>query len=227
MAVEKSAEIELITTNARFSRAGLRHLVDGVIDFVAGIAAGVACVYSGQPLDTVKVKMQTFPKLYTGMKMCLAETFRQDGVRGLYAGSVPALAANVAENSVVFLAYGFCQKFVALMSRKERVADLHPVESACAGSLAAVFATMVLCPTELIKCRLQSVRETSGGACRDIGAYSITREILCKEGFRGLFHGLLPTVAREVPGYFFFFGSYELSRYLMAQPGRSKEHIGE
>lgn len=32
-------------------------------------------------------------------------------------------------------------------------------ENALAGSLAAVFAATVLCPTELVKCRLQSHRE--------------------------------------------------------------------
>lgn len=56
-----------------------------------------------QPLDTVKVKMQTFPSLYRGMSECLLETFRKDGVfRGLYAGTLPAIIANVAENSILF-----------------------------------------------------------------------------------------------------------------------------
>jgi solute carrier family 25 (mitochondrial ornithine transporter) member 2/15 len=68
---------------------------------------GVACVYAAQPLDTVKVKMQTFPHLYKGMIDCLVKTFKRDGfARGLYAGSIPAVAANVAENSVLF-----CGKF--------------------------------------------------------------------------------------------------------------------
>jgi Mitochondrial carrier protein len=44
-------------------------------------------VYVSQPLDTVKVKMQTFPKLYTSMIDCFVTTFKRDGVaRGLYAG---------------------------------------------------------------------------------------------------------------------------------------------
>lgn len=74
---------------------------------------GVAVVYVGQPLDTVKVKMQTFPHLYKGMYDCLKQTLRNDGViRGLYAGTTPAIMANVAENSVLFAAYGYCQKFV-------------------------------------------------------------------------------------------------------------------
>lgn len=63
----------------------------------------MAGVYSAQPLDTVKVKMQTFPHLYKGMVDCLVKTFKRDGIaRGLYAGTIPAVAANVAENSVLF-----------------------------------------------------------------------------------------------------------------------------
>lgn len=77
-------------------------------------------VYVGQPLDTVKVKMQTFPHLYKGMYHCLKQTLRNDGVfRGLYAGTTPAIMANVAENSVLFAAYGYCQKFVCQISGVE------------------------------------------------------------------------------------------------------------
>lgn len=60
-------------------------------------------MYVSQPLDTVKVKMQTFPHIYRGMVNCLLETLRKDGfIRGLYAGTTPAIVANVAENSVLF-----------------------------------------------------------------------------------------------------------------------------
>ena len=37
----------------------------------------------------------------------------KEGIRGLYAGTIPALAASVAENSVLFAGYGVCQKAVA------------------------------------------------------------------------------------------------------------------
>ena len=58
---------------------------------------GIACVYVGQPLDTIKVKMQMFPNLYRSAWKCGLATFRKDGVyKGLYAGTVPALSANIA-----------------------------------------------------------------------------------------------------------------------------------
>lgn len=50
--------------------------------------AGITCVYVGQPLDTVKVKMQTFSHLYSSSVRCFVDTFRQDGIRGLYAGAL-------------------------------------------------------------------------------------------------------------------------------------------
>lgn len=49
--------------------------------------AGIANVYAGQPLDTVKVKMQAFPSLYKSGTKCFSDTLRSDGIRGLYAGT--------------------------------------------------------------------------------------------------------------------------------------------
>lgn len=49
------------------------------------VLGGVALVYVSQPLDTVKVKMQTFPTVYKGMSECLLQTLKKDGfVHGWY-----------------------------------------------------------------------------------------------------------------------------------------------
>jgi len=49
---------------------------------------------------------------------------------------------------------------------------------------------------------------------------------LKQEGIGGLYKGLTSTMAREMPGYFFFFGSYELSRHLLTPAGKTKDDIG-
>ena len=222
----------------------IKNLRDGVIDFVAGSLGGVALVYVGQPLDTVKVKMQTFPSMYKGMVNCFLQTLKTDGViRGLYAGTVPAIVANVAENSVLFAAYGGCQRMISnvLGVKKE---DLTSVQNACAGFFAAFFSSLTLCPTELIKCKLQAIREvqaemilteteseTATVAAKNIinkkiGPWSLTNQILKEQGIRGLFSGLSSTIAREMPGYFFFFGGYEITRELLAKPNESRNDIG-
>ncbi|XP_033742414.1 mitochondrial ornithine transporter 1-like [Pecten maximus] len=211
----------------------LRQTVDASIDFIGGVNGGIANVIVGQSLDTVKVKMQTFPGMYKNAFDCFMKTFRQDGIRGLYAGTVPAMTANIAENSVLFMFYGLCQKVVMNISKKKSVADLNPVENALSGSGAAFFCSFSLCPTELIKCRLQAMREMAthgkleGGIEQmKIGPWGMTREILKQEGIPGMFKGLTSTMAREMPGYFFFFGGYEISRHYLTPPGKTKDEIG-
>ncbi|KAF1760276.1 hypothetical protein GCK72_008522 [Caenorhabditis remanei] len=198
------------------------HFKDGIIDLLAGTAGGVANVYAGQPLDTVKVKVQTFPNLYSNWVVCLKDTYKLDGIRGLYAGTLPALAANVAENAVLFTAYGYCQKTIATLNGLEDVKHMTPLENAFSGSLAAVFAATVLCPTELVKCKLQAAREMK----QKCTPFSVCRDIAKTTGVRGFFVGMTPTLAREVPGYFFFFGAYETCRYLLTEEGQRKEEIG-
>ncbi|XP_031782686.1 mitochondrial ornithine transporter 1 isoform X2 [Nasonia vitripennis] len=195
--------------------------------------SGVALVYVGQPLDTVKVKMQTFPTMYNGMVDCFMKTLRTDGfVRGLYAGTMPSVVANVAENSILFAAYGGCQKVVANIMGVPKVEELSSIGNAWAGFFAAFFSSLTLCPTELIKCRLQAMREVQsyekapGTNVKFIGPWSLTKQILKENGISGMYRGLTSTIAREMPGYFFFFGAYELTRELLAKPGQTRDDIG-
>lgn len=180
------------------------------------ILGGVGLVYVGQPLDTVKVKMQTFPTLYTGMVDCFKKTLMTDGVaKGLYAGTVPALISNVTENSVLFLCYGFCQKFMQKVTNTEKIQDLSALSNATAGFLGAFFSSVAICPTELVKCKLQAMHEKNkqdlalGKKVERVGPMKLTAQIFRQEGLSGFFKGLFPTLVREMPGYFFFFGGYE------------------
>lgn len=198
--------------------------MDSAIDFTCGTLGGIATVYTGQPLDTIKVKMQMFPELYKNALRCGYETYKNDGIyRGLYAGTVPALAANVSENAVLFFSYGLCQKAMANINKKKDVSELNSFQNALSGSGAAFFASLVLCPTELVKCRLQSAREISNTS---IGPMKLVKDIFKKSGIRGFYHGIVPTFAREMPGYFFFFGTYELTRSLMTPKNKTKDDIG-
>jgi solute carrier family 25 ornithine transporter 2/15 len=47
--------------------------------------------------------------------------------KGLYAGTIPAVVANVAENSVLFAAYGTCQKVMMMLTKKEVILTIQNV----------------------------------------------------------------------------------------------------
>ncbi|XP_049671658.1 mitochondrial ornithine transporter 1 isoform X1 [Accipiter gentilis] len=226
--------------------------IQAAIDLTAGAAGGTACVVTGQPFDTAKVKMQTFPNMYRGIVDCFVKTYKQVGFRGFYKGTTPALVANIAENSVLFMCYGFCQQIVRRIVGVDRKTKLRMaflqvhhlscqwssslsvpyhyafLKNAAAGSFASAFATLVLCPTELVKCRLQAMHEMqlSGKIIQGHNTvWSVVKGVIQKDGPLGFYRGLSSTLLREVPGYFFFFGGYELSRTFFAS-GRSKDELG-
>ncbi|XP_067306274.1 solute carrier family 25 member 15a [Pseudorasbora parva] len=206
-------------------------VTQAVIDLSAGACGGIACVFSGQPFDTAKVKMQTFPGLYRGFVHCFASVYKQVGLRGLYQGTTPALIANIAENAVLFMSYGFCQNVVRFVSGLDRGTELSDIQKACSGSFASVFSSLALCPTELVKCRLQAMHEMEASGKIASGqkstVWSVVRNVLRTNGPLGFYQGLTTTIVREIPGYFCFFGGYELSRSMFAHHmGRDKEHIG-
>lgn len=202
--------------------------IQATINLTAGAVGGAACVLTGQPFDTIKVKMQTFPNLYKGLTDCFLKTYHQVGFRGLYRGTSPALLAYVAQSSVLFMCYGFCQQFVRKVARVDQNTVLNDFQTATAGSLASAFASLALCPTELVKCRLQTMHEMkmSGKIAQSHDTiWSMVKNIFMKEGLFGFYRGLPTTLVQEIPGYFFFFGGYELSRSFFAS-GRPKDELG-
>ncbi|KAF3449450.1 hypothetical protein FNV43_RR10178 [Rhamnella rubrinervis] len=78
------------------------------------------------------------------------------------------------------------------------------------------------CPTELIKCRLQAQSALAGSgsaavAVKYAGPMDVAKKVLKSEGgVRGLFKGLFPTLAREVPGNAAMFGVYEAFKQYLA-----------
>ncbi|TGZ57240.1 hypothetical protein CRM22_009973, partial [Opisthorchis felineus] len=214
-----------------FSICEMDHVKKSFIGLVAGINGGIATVYVGQPLDTIKVKMQAFPEVYSDAWNCFKVTLKKDGiVRGLYAGTVPALVANIAENAVLFCALPPSQHLVGVLCGKQPHEHLTNLQHAFAGSLAAFWSSLTLCPTELVKCKVQSIREmTELGQLQikpsETGPWSVTRTIFKEEGLAGFTRGLSATFAREMPGYFFFFGGYETCRSLFARHRGNRDHL--
>ncbi|VEN34125.1 unnamed protein product [Callosobruchus maculatus] len=132
-----------------------RDVKDSTIDLVSGIAGGIAFVYSSQPLDTCKVKLQAFPMSYKHAYQCLTHTAKYEGIRGLYAGSVPSLIAHTLEFSILFFAYSGMKKVIKNILGLPYSQNMDSVHYATSGSIAAVLSSIVTCPTDVVKARLQ------------------------------------------------------------------------
>ncbi|KAH6760090.1 Mitochondrial substrate carrier family protein [Perilla frutescens var. frutescens] len=194
-------------------------------DLTAGTVGGAANLIVGHPFDTIKVKLQSQPAplpgqlpKYTGAMDAVKQTLAAEGPRGLYKGMGAPFATVAAFNALLFTVRG---QMEALL-RSEPGAPLTVNQQVVCGAGAGVAVSFLACPTELIKCRLQAqsaVASCGSGAIalKYGGPMDVARQVLQSEGgARGLFKGLFPTMAREVPGNAAMFGVYEALKQSLA-----------
>lgn len=194
-------------------------------DLAAGTVGGAAQLICGHPFDTIKVKLQSQPvplpgqpPKFKGAIDAVKQTIAAEGVGGLYKGMGAPLATVAAFNAVLFTVRGQLESFL----RSEPGRPLSINQQIVCGAGAGVAVSFLACPTELIKCRLQAQSAladvtSTGGGVKYGGPMDVAKHVLKSEGgARGLFKGLVPTFAREIPGNAAMFGVYEGVKQLIA-----------
>ncbi|XP_059656788.1 mitochondrial carnitine/acylcarnitine carrier-like protein [Cornus florida] len=198
-------------------------MADIAKDLTSGTVGGAAQLIVGHPFDTIKVKLQSQPTplpgqppKYAGAMDAVRQTLAAEGPRGLYKGMGAPLATVAVFNAVLFTVRG---QMEALL-RSQPGVPLTVNQQMVAGAGAGVAVSFLACPTELIKCRLQAQSAladtgSAGVAVKYGGPMDVARHVIRSAGMGGLFKGLVPTLAREVPGNAAMFGVYEaLKQYL-------------
>jgi len=58
-------------------------------DLFSATLGSICCCYTGQPLDTVKVRMQTNPQVYKGVWNSTLKIVQGEGMAALWKGAIP------------------------------------------------------------------------------------------------------------------------------------------
>ncbi|RWW23084.1 hypothetical protein GW17_00012675 [Ensete ventricosum] len=184
---------------------------DAAKDLTAGTVGGAAQLIVGHPFDTIKVKLQSQPAplpgqppKYSGAMDAVKQTMVAEGPRGLYKGMGVPLATVAAFNAVLFTVRG--QMEVLLRSEP--------------GASLTVNQQMLRLMQSLVN-RLQAQSALAGSAASSAaakygGPMDVAKHVIREAGVRGLFKGMVPTLAREVPGNAVLFGVYEALKQYFA-----------
>ncbi|EFJ22553.1 hypothetical protein SELMODRAFT_443165 [Selaginella moellendorffii] len=211
--------------------------MDVAKDLTSGTLAGVAQLLVGHPFDTIKVKLQSQPAprpgeppIYAGAIDAVKKTLAAEGSRGLYKGMGAPLATVAVFNAVLFASRGQMESIF-----RERPGQILTVQQQMlCGAGAGVAVSLVACPTELVKCRLQAQSALAASGAAGVatvsyaGPMDVARHVARNEGGAvvGLYKGLFPTLLREVPGNAAMFGSYEAIKQALAG-GKATNTLGQ
>ena len=142
----------------------------------------------------------------------LKTIFKEEGIKGLYKGLVPALILT-SHGAIQFSIYEALKKWTSSLSNDKTGNSQPPWVSMLIGSSSKVIAATVTYPYQLIKSRLQQ-RQMSASILQTREYRSTTDcfiQIMKHEGIRGFFRGVIPNAAKVAPSAAVTFCVYEES----------------
>ena len=161
------SNIKIPLTHFTFFEHSLRSMrKDTAISFAGGGMYGLVTVAVGQPLDTVKTRMQARPEnLRSSMGKTGMELFKKEGIPGLYRGGMPLVIGGVFLRSAQFGFYkatmqglGADRADYVKPTKLLGVVDPHVM---LAGFFGGLGRGLVEGPAEYIKVRTQVVKNWS------------------------------------------------------------------
>ncbi|KPA73814.1 putative mitochondrial mitochondrial carrier protein [Leptomonas pyrrhocoris] len=178
-------------------------------DAMAGCLIGLGEVFL-LPLDRLKVLSQTNER---AMRKGLLPLLRQEGVRGMYAGTAVTMCRNAPGSFCLFGGTAFTKGYVFGLS-DYRSATLF--QNMCASTVGACLSIAVSNPMDVVKTRVQFQTE---GERRN--AVFTATAMLREEGVTSFFKGLTPKIVASAPKLIF---AYTMTEYFFKLMNPSKAH---
>lgn len=175
--------------------------------FAAGGMAGAAAQTVVYPLEIVKTRVALTAGGNISMATVIAGVLRAEGARGLFKGLTPSLVGIFPYAGIDLMANSVLKDALAAkyaeIGRDPGVAEL----LGC-GMASSTSAMLVTYPLNLVRTRLQA----SGmpGQPTYSGPAECAGKILAKEGFAGLYRGLVPNLAKVLPATSVSYAVYDV-----------------
>ncbi|CAG0919223.1 unnamed protein product, partial [Notodromas monacha] len=199
---------------------------------LAGAGSGIITRLLCQPFDVLKIRFQiqtemrtstTKPK-YRSLIQATKKILREEGSQAFWKGHLPAQLLSIAFGGVQFTSFELFTKIAWLLdapgsghSGHHHGHILHFFCGVCAG----VTATTLTFPLDLIRTCLVAQGEPKVHK----SVYAVGASVIKKNGYRGLFQGLVPAAIQVAPFTGLQFGFYSFFSHLImpkSDQGREK-----
>ncbi|CDM37126.1 hypothetical protein DTO013E5_9445 [Penicillium roqueforti] len=172
------------------------------------------------PLDLVKCRRQVDPKIYTSNIQAWKTIFSKEGLHGVFFGWSPTFLGYSMQGAGK---YGLYEYFKYIYGNQMFPHANPTLVFLGASATAEFFADMALCPMEAIKVRMQTTLPPFASSMREGWG-----KIVTKEGYAGLYKGLYPLWARQIPYTMTKFATFEETVKLIYRTmGKPKEEYSQ
>lgn len=186
---------------------------DGSIDLhneiIAGASAGFFQVIATNPMELIKIRMQTQATLPVEQRQSAVEVVRGLGVRGMYTGATACFVRDIPFSLLFFPGYSHLKTTFAEPDGETKLPGV-----LAAGAIAGALSSGLCTPADVVKTRLQ----LKGGRAKYGGMVQCTRIIWRDEGFMAFYKGVVPRMSVVAPLFGIALVSFELTKdYMLKQ----------
>ncbi|KAF2717325.1 mitochondrial carrier [Polychaeton citri CBS 116435] len=183
---------------------------------LGGIIACGPTHASVTPLDLVKCRRQVDANIYKSNLQAWRTIYSKEGLRGVFFGWSPTFVGYAFQGAGK---YGFYEVFKYYYGEKLFPNTNKTVVYLGASASAEFLADIALCPLEAIKVRMQTSLPPFANNLREGFG-----KIVAQEGYGGLYKGLYPLWARQIPYTMVKFATFEEAvAMIYKQLGKPKE----
>ncbi|XP_035515851.1 mitochondrial brown fat uncoupling protein 1 [Morone saxatilis] len=164
-----------------------------LVRILAGCTTGAMAVSFAQPTDVVKVRFQAQTNLdgvarrYTGTMQAYKHIFQNEGIRGLWKGTLPNITRNALVNCTELVTYDLIKEAILKHNLLSDNLPCHFVSAFGAGFVTTVIAS----PVDVVKTRYMN---SPPGQYKS--AINCAWTMLTKEGPTAFYKGFVPSFLR-------------------------------
>ncbi|XP_061588119.1 mitochondrial adenyl nucleotide antiporter SLC25A24-like [Cololabis saira] len=175
--------------------------------FMAGSMAGATAQTAIYPMEVLKTRL-TLRKTgqYTGMFGCAKTILRKEGVIAFYKGYIPNLLGIIPYAGIDLAVYETLKNAWLAYYAKDTANPGVLVLLGC-GTISSTCGQLASYPLALVRTRMQA--QASLGGSDQPSMSTLLKNIVAKDGFFGLYRGILPNFMKVIPAVSISYVVYE------------------
>lgn len=188
------------------------------VHVLSAVSAGGITAVTTAPFWTLKSRLQVdmtsalSSRKYRSIPHGFRRIISEEGVSGLYKGLVPTLLG-LGHVAIQFPLYEHIKSTLS-GGRPENTNAWHVL---AASSMSKVVASAAFYPHEVVRTRIQVDTSAARYGLEKLRMTNVVRDILKRDGFKGLYRGFCANLVRTVPACMLTFTSYELVKRFAEQ----------
>ncbi|KAG7457203.1 hypothetical protein MATL_G00243990 [Megalops atlanticus] len=178
--------------------------------FIAGSLAGATAQTAIYPMEVMKTRL-TLRKTgqYSGMLDCAKKILRKEGVKAFYKGYVPNILGIIPYAGIDLAVYESLKNAWLSRYAKDTANPGILVLLGC-GTISSTCGQLASYPLALVRTRMQAQASMEGS--EQLSMRRLVRKIIAKEGFFGLYRGILPNFMKVIPAVSISYVVYEYTK---------------